>query len=40
MKKYIQENTPLGQPSDNGDKYSLLIIILALMCLLIIQSLP
>ena len=38
MKQYIQENTPLGQPNDNGEKYSLLIIILALTCLLIIQS--
>ena len=40
MKQYVQENTPLGQPDNNGEKFSVLIIILALMCLLIIQSLP
>ena len=40
MKQYVQENSPLGMPDNNGEKFSVLIIILALMCLLIIQSLP
>jgi hypothetical protein len=40
MKKYYVDKTPLGKPQHEGQTFSILIIILALFCILLLQSIP